>query len=297
MSEQPIPFFSVILPTYNRAHAIGKAIKSLLIQDYKNWELIIIDDGSKDNTKEVVEKFNDLRIKYHYQNNTERSVARNNGFKVTKGKYICYLDSDDEYCANHLSTFYNFLETNSFPVAMVFSNAMVIKGEISYNEPTATLELGDPLAYILQNSIIPDRVCLHSDILKVYQFNPQVNIGEDAILWSQLTSKYPLMHLNEATVKYHVHDDNSVNLKNNVYKSRLIGLRQLFKEEPIRKRLSSKIKNEIISVCHYGIARHYELKRRFFPMLIHSMLSVVYDFKSPQNKAKIYMIYSFFKRA
>jgi glycosyltransferase involved in cell wall biosynthesis len=297
MSEMPIPFFSVILPTYNRAHSIANAIKSLLIQDFKNWELIIIDDGSTDNTKEVVEKFNDLRIKYHYQNNTERSVARNNGFKVSKGNYICFLDSDDEYCANHLSAFYNFLESNGFPKAMIFSNAMVIKDGICYNEPTAKLELGDPLGYILQNSIIPDRVCLHADILKDYQFSPLVNIGEDAILWAQLTSKYPLLHLNETTIMYHVHDDNSVNLKNNVYKSRLIGLRQLFKEKPIKKRLSSKIKNEIISVCHYGMARHYELKRRFLPMVIHSILSIIYDLKSPQNKAKLYMIYNFFRKA
>lgn len=296
MSEQLNPFFSVILPTYNRAHSIANAIKSLLIQEFKNWELIIIDDGSSDNTKELVGNFDDLRIKYHYQNNTERSVARNNGFKVSKGKYICFLDSDDEYCANHLIAFYSFLEINSFPVAMVFSNAMVIKDGICFNEPVAKLEKGDSLAYILQNSIIPDRVCLHAHILKEYQFNPQVNIGEDAILWAQLTSKYPLMHLNEATIKYHVHDDNSVNLKNNVYKSRLVGLRQLFKEESIKKRLTSKIKNEIISVCYYGMARHYELKRNFFKMSKNAILSILYDLNSPQNKAKLYMIYSFFKK-
>ena len=99
-------FFSIIIPTYNRAHVLAKAIESVINQRYTNWELIIIDDGSNDNTREVVQQFNDPRINYVYQENTERSQARNNGIKLAKGLYICFLDSDDEYCDNHLVAFY-----------------------------------------------------------------------------------------------------------------------------------------------------------------------------------------------
>ena len=71
--------FSIIIPTFNRAHMIHLAIKSVFNQTYKNWELIIVDDGSTDNTKEIIDKYieKDKRVKYLYQKNKERSAARN----------------------------------------------------------------------------------------------------------------------------------------------------------------------------------------------------------------------------
>ena len=105
------PYFSII-PTYNRSNFIAAAIKSVLNQTYTNWELFIIDDGSTDNTKEVVSNFNDPRILYKYQNNQERSAARNNGIKIAKGEWICFLDSDDAYKKHHLETFNLFIESN-----------------------------------------------------------------------------------------------------------------------------------------------------------------------------------------
>ena len=80
------------------------AVDSVLNQTYKDWELIVVDDGSTDNTKEIVEEFVkiDKRIKYIFQENKERSAARNNGIKKAKGDWICFLDSDDIYHMNHL---------------------------------------------------------------------------------------------------------------------------------------------------------------------------------------------------
>ena len=100
-----MPFYSVIIPTYNRAKLISEAIKSVLEQTFKDWELIIVDDGSTDNTKETVQKFYDERIKYHYQENQERSAARNTGIDLATGDYLCFLDSDDYYLENHLQSF------------------------------------------------------------------------------------------------------------------------------------------------------------------------------------------------
>ncbi len=101
-----MPLFSIVIATYNRVQFISKAIQSVQNQTYADWELIIVDDGSKDNTKEVVELFLiDTRIKYVYQENQERSVARNNGIAQSQGEYICFLDSDDYYLPNHLETF------------------------------------------------------------------------------------------------------------------------------------------------------------------------------------------------
>lgn len=290
------PFFSIILPTYNRAHIITQAVESIVKQEFEAWELIIIDDGSKDHTHEVIKRFTDARIKYIYQENTERSQARNNGIKLASGKYICFLDSDDAYCTNHLLTFYKTLDKMNFPQALLFTNPIVINNNSEILENVAHFDGNDTLAYILRNSIIPDRVCIHREVFQKYQFNPKIHIGEDTILWSQITNSFPMYHINEYTVKYHIHDDNSVNLKNNVYRDRLNGLNELFAESAIQLRINQRLKNQIISVCYYGIARHFELKRNFIKMALNALLSIFYDLKSPQNKAKLYMMYSYFKK-
>ena len=86
---------SVIIPTFNRAKLIKDAINSVIGQTYQNFELLIIDDGSTDNTSEVVNSIGDTRIKYIYQENTGVSRARNNGIENASGEYIAFLDSDD----------------------------------------------------------------------------------------------------------------------------------------------------------------------------------------------------------
>jgi len=91
------PRFSIITPTYNRAAFISKAIRSVLSQTFVDFEYIIIDDGSTDNTKEIIETFSDIRIKYFKIENSERGFARNFGIKKAIGKYITLLDSDDYY--------------------------------------------------------------------------------------------------------------------------------------------------------------------------------------------------------
>lgn len=99
------PLVSIILCTYNRAHLVKRAIASVLIQAYRNWELIIIDDGSTDETEHVVIPIvkSDPRIKYFYHTNKGLARSRNIGITLSSGEYTTFLDSDDEYRENHLS--------------------------------------------------------------------------------------------------------------------------------------------------------------------------------------------------
>jgi glycosyltransferase involved in cell wall biosynthesis len=104
------PKVSVIIPTYNRSKVIGRTIESVLGQTLPDFELIIVDDGSVDETRDVVNNFNDDRIRYIWQTNQERSVARNTGIAASKAPYITFLDSDDLFLPNKLADQYEMLE-------------------------------------------------------------------------------------------------------------------------------------------------------------------------------------------
>lgn len=94
---------SVIVPTYNRAHLISRSIQSVLAQTYNDFELIVVDDGSTDNTEEVVRALNDRRISYlKHSGNRGVSAARNTGIKAARGSYIAFQDSDDEWLPQKL---------------------------------------------------------------------------------------------------------------------------------------------------------------------------------------------------
>ena len=104
-----MPKVSVIIPTYNREEFITETIKSVLNQTYKDFEIIVVDDGSTDNTKQKLEPFKS-KIKLIEQKNSERAVARNNGVKSSSGEYIAFLDSDDLWIKNKLENQVNFLD-------------------------------------------------------------------------------------------------------------------------------------------------------------------------------------------
>ncbi len=97
------PLVSVVLPTYNRARTLGRAIRSVLNQGYDNLELLVVDDGSVDNTAEVMAGFTDPRVRYlPLDRNQGASAARNHGLKAATGDYIAFQDSDDEWLSDKL---------------------------------------------------------------------------------------------------------------------------------------------------------------------------------------------------
>ncbi|MCC6250997.1 MAG: glycosyltransferase family 2 protein [Bacteroidia bacterium] len=287
------PFFSIILPTYNRAHIIKDTIGSVLNQTFTDWELIIVDDGSKDNTREVIESYSDLRIRYQYQKNQERSIARNNGVNASNGKYICFLDSDDRFLPNHLACFYQRIKENNFAKALFVSDFKILReGKEEEVEPSKLDDKKNTLSFILLNSIMPARVCIERSIFDEFNFNPDYIVVEDTILWAEISSKYPLILTHDVSVLYHVHDDNSVNVKYNAFKVRLDGLRYLFQKPTIKPMLNPEVKKNAISTCYYGIARYYHARKEYGKMTTNLLKSIFSDLSSPQNKAKLFLIWS-----
>ena len=104
---------SVIIPLYNKEKSISSTIESVLSQTYKDFELIIINDGSTDKSEEIIRKYlNDSRIKYYYKTNSGVSSTRNYGINIAKGEWILFLDADDELSINGLNSLSKFTEYN-----------------------------------------------------------------------------------------------------------------------------------------------------------------------------------------
>lgn len=116
------PTVSVIIPTYNRAHTIKRAILSVLNQTYQGFEIIVVDDCSTDNTREVIEKFGDKRIRYiRKKANKGAAAAGNTGIKAVRGEYIVFLDSDDKWLPNKLDEQIKVLKVTSPKVGVVYT--------------------------------------------------------------------------------------------------------------------------------------------------------------------------------
>ena len=124
--SQKKPFFSVVIPTYNQSSLLRKAIQSVLNQTFNNYEIIIIDNYSEDNTEKIVNDFNSDKIKYiKNHNHGLLAKSRNIGINESKSEWIAFLDSDDSWTSNRLEILFNFLSNDdSYPV--VCTNELVV---------------------------------------------------------------------------------------------------------------------------------------------------------------------------
>ena len=112
----PVPFFSIIIPTYNRADLIARTLKTVRAQHFETWEVLVVDDGSQDNTAEVVRPFlADPRFQYLPKPNAERGAARNYGLARARGEYVVFLDSDDLFHPHHLATLHAAIQAAPTP--------------------------------------------------------------------------------------------------------------------------------------------------------------------------------------
>lgn len=130
------PQISVIIPTYNRANLVGRSIQSVLSQTYRDFEVIIVDDASKDNTEDIIKNFYDKRIRYiRHTENKGGSAARNTGIKLAKGEYIAFLDSDDEWMPEKLEKQMAVIQKTSSDVGVVYTGYYWVGNNIKTYTP------------------------------------------------------------------------------------------------------------------------------------------------------------------
>jgi glycosyltransferase involved in cell wall biosynthesis len=254
-------FFSIIIPTYNRAHLISKAIESVIEQTFQNWELIIVDDGSTDNTQELIASYQekDTRIQYIFQENAERSAARNKGIEQAQGQYICFLDSDDYYLKDRLKGLVDYIQNEKEPkkfyytaITYDYNGRLEVRPERKRGEENV-------FEFIVQAIIGAPQAVLSKEILRNERFNPKWRIGEDMELWLRLAKiQEPVFIENQAMVVATEHDDRSVNLKKyNSGQDQLNLFKTIFCKEHSGKVLNSKLKRQLISNAYFSIFKFW----------------------------------------
>ncbi len=283
------PFFSVIIPTHNRAHLISKAIESVLEQTESHWELLIIDDGSTDNTKSVVTSYTDARIRYIYQENAERSAARNHGVAVARGKYICFLDSDDYYLPHHLATFREAIANAKKNDALFFIDILLETNEQRRQFPNPSISFSNDVERVLQLHLGAYRTCSPHKILSQYPFNPAYTISEDTDVWTRLAQHHPVIHVPRATLVVVNHDNRTVDRSNTTsYKKNIAVKRAILQRD--RSWISQRIRRKVLHDAWFSLAQSYfQTGNRF--LMATALLRSAWYAPHLRWKEKLYMFW------
>ena len=209
-----MPKVSVILPTYSRAALIGRAIESVLSQTYRDFELIIVDDGSDDNTETVVKDFWDERIHYtRHHANKGAAAARNTGLKLAKGELIAFQDSDDEWLPEKLERQVTIIQTGSAKLGLVYHNMKSFPlndgSSVVWVPMHITPEDGIVYSRFLSEFIRPEwGIAMQTTVIKKECFNNVGGFDErlrrciDTDLIIRISKYYYFHHINEPLVNF-----------------------------------------------------------------------------------------------
>lgn len=217
------PLVSAIIPAYNAGHFIKEALMSILDQTGNSLEIIVVDDGSRDNTLALVTEVAPEAIIIQ-QDNSGPAAARNAGIAVSKGEWIAFLDADDQWLENKLCVQFQVLEKHP-SLALIASDMAetTINGEVvissvlskhglkSYFEQLDGAPIPDALNKLLNKNFIPTgTVIVRKEILlECGGFNPAIRYGEDLELWVKISARYPIACLPDVLMLRRLHADNA----------------------------------------------------------------------------------------
>ncbi len=217
-----MPKVSVIIPTYNRSHYVGEAIDSVLGQTFKDLEIIIVDDGSTDNTKQVLKNYAS-RIQYIFQEKKGRAEARNQGMMAAKGEYITFLDDDDIWWPNKLQKQIIFLDAHPhIGLVHTFTEVVDEEGRLLEKETGSRLKLYkkamrigytyegmSQLCVMFISTVMVRKECLG----KVGLFDSRTESFEDWDFYLRFALKYRIDTIPEPLVKSRIHQKQSTRVE------------------------------------------------------------------------------------
>lgn len=199
---------SVIIPTYNRAGFLKRAVSSVLAQSFREIELIIVDDGSTDETRQVLQSFNEKRLTCYYQQNKGVSSARNLGISKASGKYTAFLDSDDYWLPTKLECQLGFMREGGFSISQTEEIWVRMGKRVNPMDKHQK-----PCGWIFEKSlelclVSPSCVLMETDLIQRFYFNESFIACEDYDLWLRISLEHPVALLPRAlTIKTGGHPD------------------------------------------------------------------------------------------
>jgi glycosyltransferase involved in cell wall biosynthesis len=205
------PLVSVIIPTYNREKYIEETVKNALVQTYENIEVIVIDDGSTDQTEQKIKEFNDSRVRYIWQENTGVSGARNKAILSSKGEFIALLDHDDIWLPEKLEKqipLFNDPQVGAvFCDSIYFTNEGDLYSIYSKNKPPNGKIFRELLR--LNNFISCETVIIRKEALDSLDelFPTDMHIVEEYDLFLRLAFRYEWRYVDEPLAKYRLHEE------------------------------------------------------------------------------------------
>lgn len=196
---------SVVIPNYNRANDLIKAINSALNQTYPVTEILVCDDGSSDNSRQLIEQLNNPKVKWiDCGKNGGPAIPRNIGVKTSSSNWIAFLDSDDEWLENKIEKQLNAIKANNVKASCTNASRIRVgedKGSLlSYQKSLVTLQ-----DLMLQNEVICSSALVSKDLLLKTSLFPEEKeyvAIEDFVLWVRLSAKTSFAFVNENLVKY-----------------------------------------------------------------------------------------------
>lgn len=203
-----MPRVSVIIPCYNYAHLVGRAIRSVLEQTYTDFEIIVVDDGSTDNIPEVVAGFAG-RVRYIRQPNQGPNGARNQGIRAASGEFIALLDPDDEWLPRKLERQMTIMDSQP-TVGLVYANVYLVEGlsgSIIGTYPSRLFRKGHVLQYLYLHQFVPSPTPLIRRLVfdRVGYFDPNAIGSDDWDMWLRIAAQFEFAYVAEPLAKYAVH--------------------------------------------------------------------------------------------
>ncbi len=245
------PIVSVVVPTYNRAEWLDSTLRSVLKQTFIDFELIVVDDGSTDDTENVVQSF--PRVQYvRLQENRGVSGARNTGLSRAIGRYICFLDSDDLWCERKLEVQVGWMELNAdYPVC--YTDEIWIRRGVRVNPMNKHRKYsGDIFRHCLPLCIVsPSSAMLRASLFdEVGAFDESLPACEDYDLWLRIAVKYPFHFIEEPLIiKQGGHSDQLSRKYWGMDRFRVVALEKLLVSNTLEGERLTLVRKTLVKKC------------------------------------------------
>ncbi|WP_418223271.1 glycosyltransferase family 2 protein [Clostridium isatidis] len=244
---------SIITPTYNCGRFISETIDSVLKQTYTNWEMIIVDDCSTDNTKEVVEEYvkKDSRIKYYIlEQNSGAAVSRTRAMELAKGKYIAFLDSDDLWTEDKLQKQIDFMESNGYAFTCTAYEQIDEKGK-SLNKVIKTRKKTNYNRVLLDCPVGNSTVMYNVEKLGKFTV-PNIRKRNDDALWLQMLKKEKYIYgMEDVLMRYRIRE-------NSISSNKLQLIKYHWKLYREIEHLS--VLRSVFHICYWGLIKVLQIK-------------------------------------